>query len=104
MFELIYHPEVVQELENLPAPLKGKTAYLLDRLEKEGNRLRYPLSDSLRDGLFELRVGGGDIARIIYTFAKGRRIYILRSFVKKTPKIPPKEMAIAFNRLKEFTK
>lgn len=102
MFEIIYHPEAVRELEELPERLKGKTIYLLDRLEREGNRLKYPLSDGLRDGLFELRAGGADISRTIYAFAKSRRIYILRVFLKKTQKTPRRELTIAFNRLKEL--
>ncbi|MBS9423628.1 type II toxin-antitoxin system RelE/ParE family toxin [Photorhabdus caribbeanensis] len=83
--------------------MRGKTILALDKLEAEGNKLRYPTTEPLRDGLFQLRVGNKDITRTIFAYAKGRRIYILRTFIKKTPKTPPTEIKLALQRLEEMT-
>ncbi|AWK40833.1 hypothetical protein GPY51_16245 [Photorhabdus laumondii subsp. laumondii] len=48
-------------------------------------------------------VGNKDITRTIFAYAKGRRIYILRTFIKKTPKTPPTEIKLALQRLEEMT-
>ncbi|EHA1941060.1 type II toxin-antitoxin system RelE/ParE family toxin, partial [Salmonella enterica] len=47
--------------------------------------------------------GSKDITRTIFAFAKGKKIYILRTFVKKTPKTPPAEIKLALTRLEEMT-
>lgn len=57
----------------------------------------------IQDGLFELRVGKKDITRTFFAFAKGKKIYILRTFVKKTPRTPPTEIQLALKRLEELT-
>lgn len=58
----------------------------------------------LEDKLWELRITGRDgIARAIYVTAIGRRVVILRVFVKKTQKTPPRELAIARQRAKDMT-
>jgi len=55
----------------------------------------------MSDGIFELRVGSKDIARTFFAFAKGNKIYILRTFVKKAQKTPRAEIELALKRLKE---
>ncbi|NDK97608.1 hypothetical protein GPY23_00850 [Photorhabdus bodei] len=59
--------------------------------------------EPLRDGLFQLIVGNKDITRTIFAYAKGKRIYILRTLIKKTPKTPPTEIKLALQRLEEMT-
>ncbi|OCA55645.1 type II toxin-antitoxin system RelE/ParE family toxin [Photorhabdus namnaonensis] len=103
MFELIFHEEANNELQSLDDTMRGKTILALDKLEAEGNKLRYPTTEPLRDGLFQLRVGNKDITRTIFAYAKGKRIYILRTFIKKTPKTPPTEIKLALQRLEEMT-
>lgn len=64
-----------------------------------------PFSRALGNGLFEIRIRSkNDIARIIYVFAKGRQIILLHGFIKKTEKIPAKELGIAIQRLKQILK
>ncbi|WP_353614489.1 type II toxin-antitoxin system RelE/ParE family toxin [Mangrovibacter phragmitis] len=103
MFELIFHPEAQQEILDLDSVIQGKALAALDKLELQGNQLRYPHTDIIQDGLFELRAGKKDITRTFFAFAKGRKIYILRTFVKKTPRTPPAEIALALQRLEELT-
>lgn len=52
----------------------------------------------------ELRLKGAEgIARVLYcTLLVGQRIVVLHSFIKKTDKIPTKELAVAHKRLKEI--
>lgn len=60
---------------------------LLELLEVRGNALRPPRSESLGDGLFELRAHPRPV-RIFYIFRPGRRIIVLDGIVKKSGKIP----------------
>ncbi|MQL46644.1 hypothetical protein GEA64_00955 [Photorhabdus khanii] len=50
-----------------------------------------------------MRVGNKDITRTIFAYATGRRIYILRTFIKKTLKTPASEIKLALQRLEEMT-
>lgn len=64
-----------------------------------------PLSKALGGNLWETRVQSGrDILRIIYTFAKGRKIILLYGFIKKTQKTPVRELAIAQQRLRQIVR
>ncbi|WP_246700293.1 type II toxin-antitoxin system RelE/ParE family toxin [Rhodopseudomonas sp. WA056] len=55
----------------------------------------------LEERLWELRITGRDgISRAIYVTAEGRRVVVVRAFVKKTQKTPPRELAIARQRAK----
>jgi len=82
--------------------MQGKVIYALEKLENQGNNLRYPHTAVIRDGLFELRVGKKNIARTFFAFARGRKIYVLRTFIKKSQKTPSSEVQIALKRLKEL--
>lgn len=103
MFELLFHPEVMREIEAFSPLLKAKTLNAFDKLETQGNALRYPHSRPIGNGLFELRAGNKDISRTFFAFAINRKIYILRAFVKKTAKTPPAEIELALKRLQELT-
>jgi phage-related protein len=46
-------------------------------------------------------MGRGGISRAIYVTAAGRRVVVVRGFIKKTQKIPPRELEIARQRAKE---
>ena len=50
-----------------------------------------------------MRLKGKDgISRAIYVTAKGRRVVVVRAFLKKTQKTPRREIDIALQRAKEF--
>jgi phage-related protein len=54
--------------------------------------------------LWELRLTGRDgIARAVYVTAIGRRVIVVRAFVKKTQRTPPAEIKLALRRAKEIT-
>ncbi|WP_375293476.1 type II toxin-antitoxin system RelE/ParE family toxin [Novosphingobium sp. G106] len=74
--------------------LAAETRLLRDlrNLASKGNALRYPKTDSLGDGLFELRTDlGSNIYRNIFIF-RGGAIIILESFQKKTQKTPQRHL------------
>jgi phage-related protein len=65
--------------------------------------MREPWAKHLTSKLWELRLTGRDgIARSIYATASGQRVSVLRTFVKKTQKTPPREIDIALARMKEI--
>lgn len=103
MFELFFHPEAQQEILDLDSAMQGKALAALDKLESQGNQLRYPHTDIIQGGLFELRAGKKNITRTFFAFAKEKKIYILRTFIKKTARTPHTEIHLALKRLEEMT-
>lgn len=103
-YTIVYYSEAVQEeIQALPATLLAKYFCLTDRMEEYGANLGYPHTEAFGDGLFELRLKGVEgIARVFYCTLVGKHIVMLHSFVKKSPKTPPKERRIAEARMKEI--
>ena len=101
MYKVELHELAAKELEELPPRLLGLMLKLVSRLETEG-QLTMPHSRKIGGGLFELRVGGADIARALYCYAKGQHIYLLHAFVKKTQKTPAQAIKLARQRLEDF--
>lgn len=57
----------------------------------------------LESKLWELRIAGKDgISRAIYITASGRRVIIVRVFIKKTQRTPKSELEIARQRAKDI--
>jgi len=53
--------------------------------------------------LWEMRFGGRDgIARALYVAAAGRRVVVVRAFVKKTRRTPRREIEVALRRAGEI--
>ena len=66
-----------------------------------GISLRMPLSESLGDGIFELRAKTGtNISRVMYFFVVGDRAVLTHGFIKKTQKTPPREIERA-NKIRD---
>ena len=58
-----------------------------------------PYSEHIEDGIFELRCKqGSNITRVMYFFYVEKKIVATNGFVKKTWKIPAKELEIAKER------
>jgi len=72
-------------------------------LQDLGQQLRYPHTDHIEEGVFELRFKGteGQI-RVLFFFFYGKRIIFSHGFVKKTQKTPRKEIEIAKRRRQDF--
>ncbi len=92
------------ELSALPDDMRAYFAKIVLMVRGSGlPAMREPYVKHLTGKLWEIRMKGRDgIARSIYFIAKGKRIVILRTFVKKTEKTPPREIRLATARMKEF--
>jgi len=59
----------------------------------KGSLLREPESKYVRNGIFELRIAfSNDTARVFYFFFKEKRIIVTNGFIKKTRKLPVREI------------
>lgn len=98
-----YSEEVREEIDALPMTLRLRYAVLTSRMIGYGPNLGEPHTEAFGGGLFELRLKGAEgIARVFYCTLMGQRIVMLHSYIKKTPKTPPRERRIAETRLKEI--
>lgn len=102
MFDIEIHEEALKEIQELPAALQSKMTRQIDKLAVFGTTLRKPDTKPIKDGFFELRAKAGDIGRAIYVYQKGRRVFILKVFIKDTVKLPPAILNAAANRLEEM--
>jgi phage-related protein len=95
---------VDEEIAVLPADMRARLVRLTELVEQIGfEALPRGSVKHLEDRLWELRMTGRDgISRAMYVTATGRRVVILRVFLKKTPKTPPRELEIARRRAKEI--
>lgn len=92
------------ELEALPADMRARFERIVALIQAQGlEKVREPYVKHLDGKLWEMRLKGRDgIARSIYVTASGRRIVVLRTFVKKTEKTPKQELELARERAKEI--
>jgi len=96
--------EVVDaELEALPADMRARFVYISGLIEEFGlERVREPHVRHLRGPLWEMRMKGRDgISRALYVTAVGRRVVVVRVFIKKTQKTPTREIELALKRASE---
>ena len=94
---------VEDEIEGLPADMRARLSRLAELIERFGfEALPRETVKHLDGKLWELRIKGRDgISRAIYVTASGKRVIIVRVFIKKTQKTPPSELEIARQRAKE---
>jgi len=98
-----YSAALQMALLGLPATLQARYIHLTARMLAFGPDLGMPHTRAMGGGLFELRLKGGEgIARVFYCTLPGRRIVMLHTFVKKSEKTPPRELALAHRRMKEI--
>lgn len=83
---------------HLEMPTSAKVFRAFELLEKFGNLLGMPHSRHVGKNLFELRIRGDQEIRLFYTFQKDMAL-LLHGFVKKTQRIPKKELEIAYKKL-----
>lgn len=93
------------EIEALPKDQRAKLDWIVRLIEEHGlERVKEPYVKHLQDKLWEMRMKGKDgISRALYVTATGKRIVILRAFVKKTQKTPRKEIKLALERAEKLT-
>jgi len=81
----------------------AKILHTIDLLEMFGHKLGLPHSKRISKNIFELRIYGTQKVRVFYTIHKTQAI-LLYGFVKKTQKIPQKEIKIVEKKIKAINK
>ncbi|PIZ93073.1 MAG: type II toxin-antitoxin system RelE/ParE family toxin [Candidatus Magasanikbacteria bacterium CG_4_10_14_0_2_um_filter_41_31] len=100
-FRILFGEDLEKFIFGLKKETIAKILRTIDLLENFGNKLSMPHSKKVIGNLFELRVRGQIEVRIFYVFYK-ETIVLLHGFVKKTQKIPVKELSIAQKKEKEL--
>ncbi len=94
---------VALEIEALSLDMQARFVRLGQRIAQVGlERLGEPHVKHLEGKLWEMRLTGRDgIARALYITAIGKRVMVVRAFVKKTQKTPRTEIELALRRAQE---
>lgn len=94
---------VKEFIETLNIKEMAKVARTIDLLEEFGINLGMPYAEHVEGGLWELRVRlAKNRYRIIYFLHAGQKFILLHGFVKKTHKLPKKEINVAKQRLRDY--
>lgn len=104
MWTLIYANTAAEtEVEELPRDMRASFERIIAMIRANGlERMREPYVKHIEGKIWEMRLKGRDgIARSLYMTATGRRVAVLRTFIKKTEKSPRREIEIALERAKE---
>lgn len=102
----ILDSRVQGELEGLPDDMLARFRRIVELIQTFGlERVHEPHVKHLEGPLWEMRMKGRDgISRAIYVTTRGRRVVVVRVFVKKTAKTPKREMELAYKRAREVDK
>jgi len=97
-----YSPKVESETLLFFSGILANFLHIAEMIEEFGPALGSPYTKALSGGLFEIRSKGKEgIGRSFFCMVKGQEVIILHSYVKKSQKIPKKEMTLARKRLAE---
>ncbi|KTD48071.1 hypothetical protein Lqui_2113 [Legionella quinlivanii] len=97
-----YNDSVEEAILEMPPKIQARMLRLLELIEEHGANLGPPHTESMGDGLFEIRAKAKEgIGRSLYCYMKGRHIIVLLAFVKKSSKTPRSELELARKRKSE---
>jgi phage-related protein len=99
----ILNDTVRAEIKSLQPDIQGRFLRISNLIIQSGlEQLGEPHVKHLEGKLWEMRLKGRDgIARTLYVTATGKRVIVVRAFVKKTQKTPRTEIELALQRAKE---
>ncbi len=101
--EILYDNSVCKAIKKLD-PINGaKVDRTIHLLKAFGKDLRMPHSKKVAHKIFELRTKGQTKIRILYTF-HDNSVFLLHLFIKKSQKIPPKEIETAQKKIEWIEK
>ena len=94
---------VDRELRALAPDMRARFARICELIAAVGlERMGAPHVRHLTGPLWEMRLSGRDgISRALYVAARGRRVVVVRAFVKKTRRTPRREIELALRRAGE---
>jgi len=99
-----YNEKLAKTILELPSGMLARYLRLTDLMIEFGPNLGAPHTKAIEKGLFELRIKSQEgIARVFYCTQVGSKIVMLHSSIKKTKKIPKKELKIARKRMREVS-
>lgn len=96
---IFFNQKTKKFFENIDESIKSRVGRSFITLKTLGPNLGMPYSRALGKGLFELRIVGSTHVRFIYSFYKAS-VWMLNGFIKKTDKIPKKEIDYARKQLR----
>lgn len=93
------------EIAALPSDMRARLVRISKFIEAVGlPNVHEPHVKHLEGSLWEMRMKGRDgISRALYVTVQGRRVVVVRVFVKKTQKTPRREIELALRRATEMT-
>lgn len=104
-WKISFYTGVEDQLLNMPPKIQARMIKLLELMEKHGGNLGPPHTKPMGDGLFEIRAKAQEgIGRSLFCYLKGKHVYVLHAFIKKSQKTPKNELNLARNRQKEVQK
>jgi phage-related protein len=90
---------VEAEFESFPAEVRARTIQISNLIRDFGLlNIGMPYIKHVQDKIWEIRALQG---RSLYITAVGKKVIILRCFIKKTKRLPHKELKIAQKRARE---
>ena len=95
---------VDEELAALPADMRARFVWISQLITEHGlENLGEPYVKHIEKALWEIRLKGKEgISRALYVTAKPKRVIVVRVFIKKSQKIPRKEIKLALKRAEEI--
>ena len=95
---------VDEELAALPEDMRARFVRIAELIAAVGlPQVGEPHVKHIQGDIWEIRLKGkSGIARALYVTVKVRRVVVVRVFVKKTPKTPPREIRLAIERAREL--
>ena len=95
---------VDRELRALASDMRARFARICELIAAVGlERMGAPHVRHLTGPLWEMRLSGRDgVSRALYVAARGRRVVVVRAFVKKTRRTPQREIELALRRAGEL--
>ena len=100
-WKIDFYAGVEEQLLDIPAKIQARMIKLLELMEKHGTNLGPPHTESMGNGLFEIRAKAQEgIGRGLFCYLKGKHIYVLHAFVKKSQK----RLKISWNLLADDKK
>lgn len=97
------HVPVLEYLESVDDKYRAKIVAYIELLRSRGGRLFEPYAKHVQGSIWELRVDlGRRASRIFYFTAHSQRIVLLHAFMKKTQKIPAREISTALRHYQEY--
>lgn len=95
---------VEKEFDEFPTDIKAKVTHISKLIEEFGlPNIGKPYIKHVQNKIWEIRAHGKDKqGRCLYITTMGKKVVLLRCFIKKSQKIPQKELKIALERAKEI--